>query len=198
MHISMSEIDKAKTKIRYLLMFIYDNGTAYVLFKTNRITKLAIMDYDSFRRHHESRKHPFYSLHSFQKRELTSTYQNGNVKTTTQMTPIDFWCFDELTSTNHYTYFNYNWIPYSLLETDPTIGTITFNIYSGLKAKLLPQYNADLIRPVLNHIYEVYANSNNGYFIYIISWFAHMIQYPRKFLPFLLIMGFVNDSDFRQ
>ena len=193
MHNSMPEIDAAKAKIRYLLMFIvriiYDNGTAYVLLKTNRITKLAIMDYDSFRRHHAPSKHPFYKLCSFQERKTTQTLKNGKVVNTTEMIPVEFWCFDELTSKNHYTYFNHNWIPYSPLEVDPTIGTITFNSYLSLKANILSQYNQELIQPILTHIYEVFANSNNEYFTYIISWFAHLVQFPRRFLPFLLIMG---------
>ncbi len=193
MHASKLEINKAKDKIRYLLMFIvriiYDNGTAFVLLKTNRISKLAIMDYNNFRKYHEPYKHSFYKLTGLEEKVFTSTTKTGKVVTTSELMPTVFWCFEELTSKNYYTYFHYNWIPYSPSETDPTIGTITFNIYLGLKAKVLPQCNENIIKLVLSHIKEIYANNNEEYFTYIISWLAHLVQYPRKFLPFLLIMG---------
>jgi hypothetical protein len=173
----------------FFIRIVYDNGIAYVPLKTNRITKLAIMDYNAFIRYHDPAKHSFYRLGITEKHTETITDKKGKITTKIIENPIFFWCFEELTSKNYYTYYNYNWVPYSCLETDPTIGTITFNLYLGLKAKVIPQCNETLITPVLNHIREVYADNNDTYYTYIVSWFAHLIQYPRRFLPALLIMG---------
>lgn len=186
------DLEIVKNKIRYLLMFIvriiYDNGTNVVVMKTNKITKTSIIDYNTFLKSHGP-KHGFYNITAFIKQEKTTTTKTGKVTTSTEVQQVTQWAFDDLVKNNYYTYYNYNWIPYNPNEIDPAFGTITFNMFLGLRAKIVPQIDMNIIQPILTHLREVYADSNEEYYTYIISWFAHLIQKPREFLPFLLLIG---------
>jgi hypothetical protein len=179
--------------IKYLLMFVFrlinDNGTCYVIIKTNRNTKFAIKNWEAFSKDHSEVKHTRYIITTKKQDSTTTVDKKGNTKITTTENSINYWCFEALTSTFYYTYYNFNWVPYAPNEIDPTFSTLTFNCYLGLKAKVLPQYDQQLIQPILEHIFMIFANNDEKVYTYIISWFAHLIQFPRKFLPFLLIMG---------
>jgi hypothetical protein len=185
-------LEIVKSKIRYLLMFVlrivYDNGTNVVVMKTNSITKMSIIDYNSFSKSYGP-KHGFYNINCPIEKETSRTTKTGKITKSIETENVSFWCFDGLVGTNNYTYYNFNWIPYSPYEIDPTFRTITFNMFLGLRAKIVPEVNMSLIQPILTHLKEIFADDNEEYYTYIISWFAHLIQFPREFLPFLLMIG---------
>ena len=189
---SKESIENIKSKIRYLMMFvlrvIYDNGTNVVVMKTNAITKMSIIDHATFLKSYGP-KHGFYVINCPIKKETIRTTKTGKTTKSIEIDNVSFWCFEVLFGTNNYTYYNYNWIPYNPIEMDPTFGTITFNMFLGLRAKIVPEVNIVLIQPILTHLKQIFADDNEEYYTYIISWFAHLIQYPREFLPFLLIIG---------
>jgi len=72
-----------------------------------------------------------------------------------------------------------------------------YNSWEGFLAKELPknQVNMDLVQPMLDHIYEVLADSNKEYYRYILTWFATIIKTPyRKTEICLIIKGLEGDG----
>ena len=72
-----------------------------------------------------------------------------------------------------------------------------YNSWEGFLAKELPknQVNMDLVHPMLDHIYEVLADSNKEYYRYILTWFATIIKTPyRKTEICLIIKGLEGDG----
>jgi hypothetical protein len=88
-----------------------------------------------------------------------------------------------------------NIIPYHLhieQNPDPTI----LNIFPGFKARFVPDadfsdngYHMTLIKPLLNHIMEVFANNNMDHYRYILSWFAYPIRHLTKTQKCLVLVG---------
>jgi hypothetical protein len=52
----------------------------------------------------------------------------------------------------------------------------TFNLWSGFKSQ--PRQNINLIKPILHHIKEIWANGITERYNYIINWLANIIQKP--------------------
>ena len=65
-----------------------------------------------------------------------------------------------------------------------------FNMWRGFKGAVVPDCDFDdkWLKVILNHIYEVWAFSNMGYFEYIMSWFGYLISHPDDKPPSCLIL----------
>tara|TARA_R110000796_G_scaffold101932_2_gene210732 strand:+ start:817 stop:3402 length:2586 start_codon:yes stop_codon:yes gene_type:complete len=72
-----------------------------------------------------------------------------------------------------------------------------YNSWEGFLAKELPEDQIDmkLVTPLLNHIWDVLANSNPKYYNYILTWFATIIKTPYKKTEIcLIIKGLEGDG----
>jgi hypothetical protein len=96
-------------------------------------------------------------------------------------------------------------IPYHADETPPKRGY--FNMFTGYKARIVKDFsvtktiiNADnieeiiypyyeQIKPILTHIFVVWANSNIEYYKYIITWLAHPLRTGKKTQKVLTLIG---------
>jgi putative DNA primase/helicase len=68
-------------------------------------------------------------------------------------------------------------IQYDDIEFDPEKTELNaFNLWSGFKSQ--PIQNINLIRPILHHIREIWANGITERYNYIINWLANIIQKP--------------------
>jgi len=54
------------------------------------------------------------------------------------------------------------------------------NIWSGFKGQEVDIVNMDIVNVFINHIREVWANSNEEHYKYIMSWLAQIIKTPEK------------------
>lgn len=77
-------------------------------------------------------------------------------------------------------YNDFCFIPYSNDDICSNYDNNNFNLYQGFRAKLLDSYNYDLIKPLLDHWFEVLANSNHINFKYQLSYFNRIFKYPSK------------------
>jgi hypothetical protein len=59
-------------------------------------------------------------------------------------------------------------------------GSDTFNLFTGFKAKYDPslEINMEFVQPWLDHVRLVLADSDETIYQYVISWLAHIIQFP--------------------
>jgi len=53
-----------------------------------------------------------------------------------------------------------------------------FNIWRGFESIMVEDFDIDKIQTILNHIFEVWCDSNNDYFKYILTWISHICKYP--------------------
>jgi len=53
-----------------------------------------------------------------------------------------------------------------------------FNLWRGFEVE--PKRNTDLAAPWLNHVLENIASNDSATYDWVVSWFAWMVQYPRK------------------
>lgn len=53
-----------------------------------------------------------------------------------------------------------------------------FNLWRGFDVE--PKKNTDLAAPWLNHVFENVASSDSATYDWVVSWFAWMVQFPRK------------------
>ncbi|AHC55080.1 highly derived D5-like helicase-primase [Tunisvirus fontaine2] len=71
--------------------------------------------------------------------------------------------------------------PYSPEEDDSHIPVEYINTFEGFKAQPVDEgVNQEKIRPLLDHIFEVWADSSKENFDYVISWLSHIVKYPRE------------------
>ena len=65
-----------------------------------------------------------------------------------------------------------------------------FNFFRGYDYKQLEEVKEEIIKPFLNHIYEVIANENQEVYKYILVWIASILQQPNfKTEVALVILG---------
>jgi len=53
-----------------------------------------------------------------------------------------------------------------------------FNTYSGFKAQLVEDVDMDIVNVFIDHIKHIWANDNQEYYKYIMSWLAQVIKKP--------------------
>jgi hypothetical protein len=82
---------------------------------------------------------------------------------------------DTYMNANFYRSMEEVWEPYHL-DLPPTYPiSEKFNTFEGFKAKLVP-YDMDIIKPILNHIFEVWACEDMEHFKYILTLLAFPIR----------------------
>jgi hypothetical protein len=55
-----------------------------------------------------------------------------------------------------------------------------FNLFRGMQAKYIKDYDIKKIKLILNHVLFVFANNNLDHYDYILNHFAHIMQFPNK------------------
>jgi hypothetical protein len=70
-------------------------------------------------------------------------------------------------------------IPYSPKDRVKN-GRDTFNLFTGFKAAYVPslEINMELVQPWLDHVKNVLAGGDETSYQYVISWLAHIVQFP--------------------
>ena len=53
-----------------------------------------------------------------------------------------------------------------------------FNLFTGYKATMLPEYDLKIIQPVLDHLKMVICSGDQALYDNIMSWFAHILERP--------------------
>jgi len=97
------------------------------------------------------------------------------------------WAFNETDSEDEFTFQKLfkkysNIFPhYSRVVFKPNdfqLNNHEFNLWRGFESKQVDDFNITLIEPILNHIYEVWCNSNNDHFHYILTWISKICKTP--------------------
>lgn len=86
---------------------------------------------------------------------------------------------DKLRDTSIYKYFTYGtsvFNPYSPAVKNPE--TKYFNTFYGFKAKLVVSVKNELIKPILHHIKTDWANNDDDWNHWILSWLSYIIKTP--------------------
>ena len=52
------------------------------------------------------------------------------------------------------------------------------NLWTGFKSKPVIEYNIQLIQPILDHIFIVWCDRNEEYYIYLLNWLKHIYTKP--------------------
>ena len=63
---------------------------------------------------------------------------------------------------------------------DVGLGNNELNTWAGFKAQKVGDVDMDIVNVFLNHIKDVWANGNEEYYRYLLSWIAQVIKTPEK------------------
>jgi len=106
---------------------------------------------------------------------------------------IPCWLFDILLKCKHISYTNFDFLPYNPLQVDPLLGTTTFNLFQGFRARYIHNVSEEImnkkIEPVLNHLKEVWSDNNEDTFQYILNWFSYFVKYPSDKQTCIILSG---------
>ncbi len=161
--------------IKFIRLINY-NGTKLVVMKPSRYADPSLIEYNKFGSTHSVKNGSYYTV----------SVKTGGIPTNEVRGYFHF-----LNEVDLLTYYHFDWIPFNPWEKDPTWGTNNFNLFNGYKAKPVPknQINNELFNPILEHIRDVWASTNETQFHYVLSWLSHLVRNPRKWLPMITLVG---------
>ena len=74
----------------FVFRLINDNGTCYIIIKTNRNTKFAVKSWDAFSKDYFKVKHTRYIIKTKQQNSTTTVDKKENTKVTTKENSINY------------------------------------------------------------------------------------------------------------
>jgi len=171
----------------------YDDLKAFFILKFPKVCNVILKSEDEFYIKTETHKYEYCD----KKPSFTVIYLEKNIKTnqiekeTIKFEKLYNDCKNDLNRYNNIVFEPYD-INLEISSDEYMKRNIKYkkilNRFSGMKARLTKDYYEDDIQPILNHLNLVWCNNDPVKYKYILSWLAHIVQFPQDKTRTMLII----------